>query len=522
MPYVDISIERCTLIGVNCIDGEDKNAINREWNKRFSQYKAFLIEASEHDSVESIVKGICEIITQRGIASVAGNTCILAIFMDLTGAPKPDLLDALSKIAPKLHVLLQCNVAAVLQFGFAGLVGLDDSAPIRANIQTVVTRNEDTLTRTQLILVSKPALAALSFSVWLPAIVLLDFLRRQEDPAGTLPATNDGKTNNDVGFLSYNEYNERIYNDLKEEAKRLQDSAGNGNKDNFRSDVSRLVTEIADEIDRAYPVDGLFQPLHPDITVPQNKVRKAEKGRYSPYNIAARQTEEAVEKTAKAITKAVQTRFNLSDEAADQKLREAIEASGLGLMAAKDRAYMTGTAITSANPAPERPMSLLLTNYSPDHTPVIDQYLKKVKNYAIYEGRESLYAALRAAYERIDADCFELRIKENDDKLRQVNAKLQGLLSADSFYSNADSGMLPMTGTFSADGLSQAVSRSYFLLRGEERQKYLTENGYSFSTKYFVNEKTGNIQELDDAPMKVVRLTLLDCTPQNLKTLIKE
>lgn len=521
MPFSNISTEYHTLIGVNCIVGDEKETISREWAKRFSPYKAFLVEVSEQDSVEKIVTGICELIAQQGITSLADKTCVLAVFMDLTGEPKPELLDTLSKISAKLNSLLHCSITTVLQFGYAGLVGLNDSAPIRANIQTVVAHNENDPTRTQIVLVSKPALAALSYSVWLPAIILLDFMRRQPNPAGELPKTLDGKTNNDVGFLSYREYNEKIYGELQTEAKRLQDKIGNEHKVQFQNYISKLVNEIADGIDKTYPVDGAFQPQHPDMIVPKNKEKKAEKGKYDPYNAAARQTESAVEATRRAINDAVKASFALAGAQADRKLREAIDAAGLGLAAAGDRQFMLGTALTFLNPAPERPLSIDLMRYKSDHTPDIDQYLRKVKDFALFEGREMLYSALRRAYEKIDAGEFEKQIAESNAKLKQISAKLQGLLSEEEFFTNADSGMLTLTSTFSADGLNEAISRDYFILRGEELQKKCQMKGYSSTIKYYIDEKTGNIQGLDDAPMKVIRLTLLDCTQENLENLIK-
>ena len=281
------------------------------------------------------------------------------------------------------------------------------------------------------------------------------------------------------------------------------------------------MTEIADRVDRAYPVDGAFQPLHPDMIVPKKRERKATKGRYAPYNMAAIQTESAIDKTGKAIAGAVKVCFALTDEEASQKLHEAISKSGLGLAAAADKQYMMNIALATSNPAPERPVALLLSNYCSNYIPNIDHYLKKVKDYALFEGREMLYASLKRAYERIDTGYFEKQMRENNDKLKQILAILQNLYNADDFYSKADNEMLSLTSTFSADGVNEAESKSFFLLRGEDQLKRCQSENIAHTTKYYIDETTGNIQELDDAPMKVIRLTLLDCTKQNLETLIR-
>lgn len=520
MPISDISNEYCTLIGVNCVIGEEKESIGKEWNRRFSPYRAFLVEAAEEDGVEQIVGSICSAIAARGIASIEGNTCILAIFMDLTGEPKPQLLDAVSKIPTKLNGLLHCNMAAVLQFGYSGKIGLTNGAPIRTNIQAVIATNEAVPTRTQLILVSKPALAELSYSVWLPQIVLLDILRRHQNPTVVLPFAPVGGANNDIGFLSYNEYNHRVFNEYQEQAKYLQESIGDGNKNRFSDEISRLVGEYANKVAEAYPVDGTLQPQHPGMKVPDNKVRKAQKGKYEPYTTAAMWTEGAVEKTGRTLAAEMKAQFALFDDEAGCMLQDAIKKSGLGLLAAKDRNFMLPV-LTSASPEPERPNVPSFREYKANWTSEIDAYLKKVQKHAIYEGRMQLYKALQEAYLRINSDDFEKQINKNKNELAETKQKLNVLFDYDDFYKKAVTEMLPLRGTFSAVGLIGAKSTPYFLICGE-RLPNVQQQGYINMTQYFINEKYGNIQVLDDAPLKMIRLTLLDCTQQNLETLIKE
>lgn len=519
MSISDISNEYCTLIGVSCVTDEEKTAIAKEWNRRFSPYRAFLVDASEEDGVERIVENICNAIAARGIASIEGNTCILAIFMDLSGEPKSRMLEALSQVPGKLNGLLHCNMAAVLQFGYAGKIGLTNGVPIRTNIQAVVATNETASTRTQLILVSKPALAELSYSVWLPPIVLLDILRRQQNPIAVLPYAPEGGANNDIGFLSYNEYNRRIYDNYQKQAKHLQESIGDGNKTDFTNEISRLVGEYTNSVAENHPVNGTLQPQHPDMKVPDNKVKKAQKGKYGPYTNAAALTEKAVENTGRMLAAEIKAEFALSADEAQRMLQEAIQKSGLGLLAAKDQSFMQLT-LESAIPEPERPIVPYLREYRADWTAGIDEYLKKVQRYALYEGRKQLFKALQEAYSGIDANHFEKRIAENRNKFSEISQKMQGLFDYDDFFDKAMTEMLPLSGTLSAVGLIGASSTPYFLICGEELPK--AQQGYNPVTQYFINEKTGNIQELDDAPLKMIRLTLLDCTQQNLETLIKE
>ena len=40
--------------------------------------------------------------------------------------------------------------------------------------------------------------------------------------------------------------------------------------------------------------------------------------------------------------------------------------------------------------------------------------------------------------------------------------------------------------------------------------------------EFYIDEKMGGIQKLDNAPMKLLRLTLLDCTETSLLDLIQE
>ena len=75
----------------------------------------------------------------------------------------------------------------------------------------------DDTVQTQLVLTASPALAAGTQSIWQPAMLLLDLLRRQPAPAALLPETADHCRNNDVGFLSHLEYDRGACESLEAE-----------------------------------------------------------------------------------------------------------------------------------------------------------------------------------------------------------------------------------------------------------------------------------------------------------------
>lgn len=83
--------------------------------------------------------------------------------------------------------------------------------------------------------------------------------------------------------------------------------------------------------------------------------------------------------------------------------------------------------------------------------------------------------------------------------------------------------MLQLNGEFNTSEPS-AVSKTYLLLRGAEMKELADGSPLGFGSvqEFYIDEKMGGIQKLDNAPMKLLRLTLLDCTETSLLDLIQE
>ena len=133
------------------------------------------------------------------------------------------------------------------------------------------------------------------------------------------------------------------------------------------------------------------------------------------------------------------------------------------------------------------------------------------------------YPEFLAAYDRLPNGYFFDKICENRTKLEKVRAQLGDKLDAGTFRSHAAAGMRQLNGEFNTSEPS-AVSKTYLLLRGAEMKELADRSPLGFGSvqEFYIDEKMGGIQKLDNAPMKLLRLTLLDCTETSLLDLIQE
>lgn len=527
MAVNNISKIECTLLGINAMSGAQGEAIHEEWGKRFSQMTSFLIDAEPDDSEIVLTKKFRDQIAAAGISAMAGKLCVLAVFLDLTGELDDARFQELSKVPARLKIALGCSVVAALQFGYCGTLGLSAGAPARRSIQRLVEHNIDDTVQTQLVLTASPALAAGTQSIWQPAMLLLDLLRRQPAPAALLPETADHCRNNDVGFLSHLEYDRGACESLEAEAGRLTASISDEGADRFKEYLRVQLGEMKADVEKRFPIDGLCQPQHPDMRVPEGglfggKRKKAMQGKYEPYNIAANLTGGALKRTAEALTEAVTEMFRLSDAEADRLLPELIARSRLGLGAAARPECMkeclsSESGYGGAFPLPG--LRYLETGCAPE----IESYLLQTRLTAMGKGEKLYRDALLAAYDRLPNGYFFDKICENRTKLEKVRAQLGDKLDAGTFRSRAAAGMLQLNGEFNTSEPS-AVSKTYLLLRGAEMKELADGSPLGFGSvqEFYIDEKMGGIQKLDNAPMKLLRLTLLDCTETSLLDLIQE
>ena len=142
MPVVDISTVRNTVFGVCCIEGEERDRIQKQWNSRFSAHTAFWVDAKPGDSSLVIVQKLCQEIADQGIKTMVGTPCILTVFLDLTKEMDANMQTALWQLNDRLRAALNCNVLLVLQFGYVGRLGLESVAVQRAGLDAVISCNK--------------------------------------------------------------------------------------------------------------------------------------------------------------------------------------------------------------------------------------------------------------------------------------------------------------------------------------------------------------------------------------------
>lgn len=522
----DVTDVKCTLFGI-CTSEELYAQVAQAWKERFAARTAFLVKAKADADALTVVEGILNGIEAEKMAGLGMNTCVLACFFDLTRTVSETQLHETSRIARRLEVALGCNVATTLQFGYVGRAALSDGKTIPQNIKAAVAQNERDTKRTQLILVASPTLTTTEAAIWRRPMLLLDILRRSVTPTALLPETPDGKTNNDVGFLDYGEYNDGDYKSLQAQIEALELTTGNQGADRFERRLQAYLSEKEEKLRASYAVNAGMQPQHPDMLVPEggfpNKRKKAEKGSYEPYNTAQTLTANAVFQTGETLHKAVVDCLALSEQETDTLLKSLIDESKLGLGLADDKCRVKQL-LTYPGRDESRPAAPVLAYTDEGAVKEIDRYLSTVMTYAIYCARKALYAKLLAAYEKIPDTYFQKELEREKDKLLDVRSRIKEMYTATEFYQRAVFGHLNLRGELSTADPS-AISRSYLTVCGEEFKKLAEEieGGEVHNVEsYYVDPAIGGIQAQDNAPFKILRLTLLDCSDNSLSSLFPE
>jgi len=265
MPVKNITSIEHKLFGLCCLQGAERDRIRSLWDSRFSPKTAFWADAEDCDC-NSIMLKFRDLLTAQGITSMAGEKCVVALFLDFSVAMDPARMRDLYQLPRNLQVFLGCSVVTTLQFGHLGTLDrVHNKVPIENALQGVNLNGELTIGFPRLYLVSTPFLGAEVSPHWKSVLLLLDILRRDPHPNDALPQTPDGNASNDVGFLRYSEFQAGSETELRRRLDELKKQLGGVGEDLLSGAVSTELSRLEEKAKHIFQVDGTFQPQHPDI-----------------------------------------------------------------------------------------------------------------------------------------------------------------------------------------------------------------------------------------------------------------
>lgn len=522
----DISTIHSKLIGLNCLDGTESTHVRKLWGQRYHERAAFLVDVAPGSSADDVFEQIRSLIVKQQIHSISGESCILAVFMDLTKPIDPATLTTLTAIPNQLNAMLNCRVSLVYEFAYLGRIASSARGDLRDRIMDLSATNErNPSIRRQICLVAQPLLSGESVNYWKAAIVCLDIMRRRFSPDDVLPPVGTGGANNDVGFLRYGEFDEEKLRRLTDQKARLEKLLSSAGERELRESVAAALRKLELDISEQVTVDPKAQPIHPNMFVEGFfKRKKAASGKNDEFNEAQRYTIEAVLTTGNEIhSRSMDIAKAMVGNSTDF-LRQLLDRSGVGIALESDRALMTRCLSADLQRA-DRPTGLDLRYNENGYTEEIGQYFQEALRHSLYEAKKYLLKCLMDAYNAITADDLSDRASALHRELDEAKHALDQIAQEDDFCRSArDSGKLMETCfTPASVGDGSGGTRRHLLCRNPETASRLEKlYGRPELSVSFINGTAAGLMTLDSAPVKALHILSFDCTPARLLDLIPE
>lgn len=515
----NISSVQCKLIGLSCLDGEQRQNVMREWEERFSGYDSLWVDAKSDQTALSLVRDITELAASKEIEILGGQSVLMAVFLDLTKAPDETLLKEITAVPKELAHILGCVVPLTLEFGYLAMFAFGDRPALKANVQKIVDINlQDKTRRKQLCLVGlSPAWRDEDIS-WKSVMVCLDLLRRNSSPAAMMPVEGFDACNN-IGFLRYGEYDEEKLNSLYEEKERIERELGDDGRLTFTSELNAALEKIERDVLDKYPIDGTFHPIHPKM-FPNGflETMKAKKGA-DPFASARNHTLQALKATAESLKKSIFDAYQKQIAEAPEYLAQFIKKARMGIALESDRKIMEDI----LEPQPigvMEPLYPALSYTEAGYGTEMDNYLKNVRRYSGAKCRHDFAKALLEAYCQIPDSVYEQRKEVLMRDRTTVRNKISRLSTKEELIGKITAGdVLPKT-AFTVT-LAAGHSAYWALTRDEAIGDELDRaTAGLMTTTYYIDPTYGGLNVRDKAPLKALQMLQFNCNDAILENLI--
>ncbi len=521
----DLSTLHSKLIGINCLAPTESATVRTLWQQRFHERSAFWVDAAPGTSADNIFEQICQAIIGQQIKAMSNETCIIAIFLDITRSLDEPLLKALTDIPGQLTARLGCRVSLVYQFAWLGTMAPDTRKDLRERILALSQSNvRNYTTRRQICLLAQPPLAGASVDHWKATIVCLDVLRRRSSPDDALPPAGTGGTNNDVGFLRYGEFDDERIKYLTTQKARLERSLSRQGDKEFREAVGSAFRRLETQITQRIRPDAGAQPLHPGLFVEGwFKRRAAKNGTNRDFCEAQRLTQDAVLATGKEITDQSVAVAEAMTADASGFLRQLLETAAVGIALESDRTEMRRLLDVTLQRV-DIPGIPTLKYQEEGYSEEIGQYFQESLRRGIYQAKEYLAQQLIAAYDAITDENLSARAEKYQQQLDAIAHELRQTIQEPEFCASARGSGEHLESCFAPRAAtSMGGTRRYLLCRAKETAERLSD-AYGRQELFvgLINGTSAGLKTLDSAPVKALHILSFDCTPECLQDLITE
>lgn len=518
MPKI-INTAYCKLVGLCCVKGQERDRIYREWSERFQEHDAFWLDVNENQTGRDMAKAVTAMIAQQHIGHMVNTTVVIAAFLDLTQEPDLKLLGEVIEVGPWLHKALGCNISLTAEFGYLEQLAFADKDALRTSVKQVeeVNRGKPDSLHPLYLVATSPLIMPQDDNCWKSVMVFLDVLRREPAPASLI---HGGNPHGDVGFLRYGEYDEQKLNWLNSEKTRLVKALGNDGDMAFKNVINTACAGIVTEIKNKYIVDGHCHPIHPDMIVTGAiKQALAGKGKLNSYEVARNSTWTAVSMTGNHLQETILEDYSDRIRNAGADLVRYIEEAGIGVGMEKDTDRMISI-LTPARMTMVPPQPPALKYQKNGCAQEITNYLVSVREYAAAKTKFDYCNALCEAYKAIQTTHYDQKKAGLKEQEGQVDTRLGGLMDRSTFINMAAAGNpLPMSCFYPVLGGGNQMN--WVITRTQADAVDLDSLCAGTKTMvYYIDEQSGGLKMVDNAPIKALQILLFDCDDDRLQDLI--
>lgn len=512
----DLSNVQTKMFGVSLL-GEENTTMLQHWNDRFAPSNSFFVAAKDTDTVEDIAKNILEIVRQANVRTT-GGILMLALFLDLRKPLQRETLQKLMGLPKMLMELLYAGAVDINCFGYTGLIAFSPKQMIKDNIllfQEVANRNH------KLWLVADDPLGSPE-ERWKPSILFLDFLRRHPN-SGSLLATkhNEGS----VGFMRYGEYRGDKREYYQAYIEKLQNWLEKNGSGAFSDRLAAKLADLRTAIREKFLIDANAQPLHPDM-FPKGffDIQKA-KHNNDPFRNARTISQSAVMATGNSMTQQIlaYAREKMGD--ARQCLLQLLEEGNVSITFVDNRQDMK-TRILAPLEGVFEPNPVYLPYNAEGYTDPIAKYLTAVRDTAVAKAINEFLHNLEAASETLCAERIREKRAELSRTMEECRTKLSAMPKLSDFCQGSFVEGRDLISPVRAN-LSVSAGDTYRILmcRSAEDRNWIATNVDTVTIVNgnclcYIDEHTGGIVHLDDAPVKCVFAAYYDCTDARLNDML--
>ena len=476
------------LIGVSCLKDTAEKRVKAVWEERFRQSDAFWVNADGNEPVNEIARKIFDEISLAGYGTLAGESFVLALFLDLSDGQSLRLSTHWDELAQQIS-FTGGSVSCVIQFGDLGRVPYDNASTLRENAEKVLQANNH-----KLCLVAAPALSVNGGNSWKAAMLLLDVLRRSLSPGTVISG---GK----VGFLRYGEYDHEKLTACQAKLAEIQERLSDRGDLEVRRCLNNSLEELEEDGEKRFIINSKAQPLHPGLVVEgMFEKKKAARNRSVQYNSAREQSSIALKMTGDRLVSQIREAFSLDEAAANKALDRLFAQANAGINFMLDESAV-GRALSVNDEAVRNPdIPAFLYSEQDKFQEQIGRYLQGRLERGLYEAKKDRVGALKEAYARRLPEYP--REKEELEEQRQLCANELGrMIDRQGFLQMVAGAGARMEACFNPVAGTGRTDR-FILCRQTSDQQLLKQ--YCGNDSYYISEQDGGLRSLDDAEIKAI------------------